>query len=423
MKERLVLIVVGILVLITVVFWAGTTPFGPITPIYLRSFALLFAAVGLVLIFLQFVFVSRIKMIEAGFGLDRMIRWHRYFGRTGLIMVFAHAIMMVFYRLIVFGELFPGTFIWVGLTALLGFMTTAALASLHKKISITFETWRNIHLVNYLLFPFVLIHVFYYTATGALLYYLWLALAALYVFLIVYRLVRIAAIRKNPYEVVEVRQEARDIWSLFLRGKKFDFQPGQFLFIQLFRKGRLSSSHPFTISSSPTSENISITPKELGDFTRTIKETSVGEKAFIDAPYGVFSFLNIDHDELVFIAGGIGITPFMSMLRYMHALKLDLQVNLFWINRNESNLCFREELEQIQEDLPGLSIIKIMTQQPDWPGVKERLSAELISEKLGNLDHKNFFVCGPAEMNKQIVAELRQMKVPGDRIHSELFAL
>jgi predicted ferric reductase len=423
MKTRLVLLAIGALLLITVIFWTAVTTFGPFNPIYLRSFGLLFAAIGLVLIFLQFVFVSRIKIIEAGFGLDRMLRWHRFFGRAGLVFVSMHAVMIALYRFIVFGELFPNTFIWVGLIALLGFMTTAALASLHKKIGIVYETWRCIHLVNYLLFPFVLIHVFYHTLPGSLLYYLWLVLALLYATVIVYRLIRIIAIKNSPYEVVEVKQEAEEIWSLFFEGKKVGFRPGQFLFVQLLRNDRLSSAHPFTISNSPTREHLSITPKEIGDFTKTIKETRVGDRAFIDAPYGVFSFLNYNHEELIFIAGGIGITPFMSMLRYIYDQKLDLQVTLFWVNRSENSLCFRDELEQFQQEMPGFRAIMIMTKQPDWTGEKGRLNAELIREYLGNLDHKDFFVCGPAEMNKQIIAELKQMKVPSSKIHSELFEL
>jgi predicted ferric reductase len=424
MKARLVLSVIGILLLlITVVFFTAASPVRMDFPIYLRTFGLLFAAVGIFMIFLQFVFVSRIKIIEIGIGLDRMLRWHRIMGRTGLALVTLHAVMIAFYRITVFGELFPNTFIWVGFIALISFMITAALASLYKKIAIAYETWRNIHLINYLLFPFVLIHVFYHTLPGSLLYYLYLVLAVLFAAVIVYRLISIRYIKNNPYEVVKVSQEAEDIWSLYLKGKKIHYWPGQFMFIQLLRDGRLSSPHPFTISNSPTREHLSITPKDLGDFTSTIKETRVGDKAYIDAPYGVFSFLNYDQEELVFIAGGIGITPFMSMLRYIYDLKLDLKVTLFWVNGSEMNLCFQEELRQIQEALPNVRVVLVMTRQDDWEGEKGRLDADTIEKHLDTLDRKDFFVCGPVEMNRAVIALLKKMNVPSSRIHSELFSL
>jgi predicted ferric reductase len=423
MKARPVKMYILALLVITTIFWVTTISFGPFDQLYLRHFGMLFAALGLVLIFLQFLLATRVRFIEAEIGLDRLLHWHRFCGRAGLTALVLHVSLIAYYRITVFGDLFPTTFIWVGLVALIGFMVTAALASTHRILGIAYETWRGIHLVNYLLFPFVLIHVFYHTTAGSLLYYLWLLLAALYAALIFYRLVRIAVIRNNPYEVVAVRQEAADIWSLDFKGKTLKFNPGQFMFIQLKRNGRLSSAHPFTISNSPTREYLSITPKKLGDFTATIKDTTVGDSAYIDAPYGVFSFVKHDYSEMVFIAGGIGITPFISMLRFMQDLKLDQKVTLFWVNRTEKQLCFRRELEELQQELPCFKVVLVMTDQADWQGEKGHLSAQMLSDSLDNLDNKGFFVCGPAAMSRAAIAELKAAGVQQSRIHSELFAL
>ena len=424
MKARLVLMAVFLLLLLSVILWAAAVDLGPFSTFYLRHFGLLFASTGLVLILLQFVFVSRIKFIEDGFGLDRMFWWHRLFGRVGLSLVAAHAAMIILYRLIEFGELFPDIYFWVGLTALVGFSVTAALAVYYKKIGLAYETWRNIHLFNYLLFPLVLIHVFYHALNPVSpLFYLWLALAAIFGAVVVYRLVRINAIRNNPYEVVEVKQEADDIWSLFFKGKKISFKPGQFMLIQLLRSGKRSSPHPFTISNSPTREHMSITPKELGDFTSTIKDTKVGDQAYIDAPYGVFSFLNYNPGEIVYLAGGIGITPFMSMIRYIHDHKLDLKVTLFWANRDESYLCFRNEIREIEEEMEGFKKFFVMSDQPDWPGEKGLINSGMIKDKLGALEGKDFFICGPPPMIKAVIADLKENRVPPDKIHTEIFEL
>lgn len=422
MKARLALTVIVIILVLTIIIWASAIDFEPLSLGYLRHFGLLFAAVGLVLIFMQFVFVSRIKAIENGFGLDRMLRWHRFFGRSGLGFLWLHAVLIVLFRLIKFGDLFLSTFIWVGVAALLGFSVTAMLASSYKKLGLLYEIWRNIHLFNYLLFPFVLVHVFYFSVgAGSSFLLIWILLAVFCAFLIVYRIVRILAIRRNPYEVIGVKQEAEDIWSLIFEGKRIDFRPGQFMIIQLLRNGRLSSPHPFTISNSPTRENLSITPKELGDFTKTIKETRVGDQAFIDAPYGVFSFLNYRQDELVFIAGGIGITPFISMLRYICDQKLNLRVTLFWANRNESSLCFREELREMEKEMEQFKAILVMSDQPDWPGEKGFINTGMITDYLGNLSQKDFFVCGPPPMIKAIIKDLKKQKVLSPRIHNEIF--
>ncbi len=423
MKARKVSLAITGLLLLTFIFWAAGTDFSTFAYNYFRQISLLLAASGLVMIFIQFVLSSRIKRLETGLGLDRMLRWHRFFGRAGLGCLTGHVVLIATYRITVFGELFPTTFIWIGLLALIGFMITAALASTHRTIGLAYETWRNIHLFNYLLFPLVLIHVFYHTVDGSALYYLWVVLALAYVGIVAYRLYRIVMIRINPFEVVEVRQEAKDIWTLEFSGKKIDFLPGQFMFVQLLRKGKLSSAHPFTISNSPTREQLSITPKKLGDFTLSIKDTRVGDKAFIDAPYGVFSYLNYRHEELVFIAGGIGITPFISMLRYISDKMPEQKVILFWANRNENMLCFREELKQMEDELASFRAILIMTDQPDWEGEKGHLNGAMIQGYLESLDNKDFFVCGPPDMTADIIFELKELQVPPARIHSELFRL
>lgn len=423
MKARLVLSVIFSVILITIIMWAMDVDFDAFAPFYLRYIGLLLAAVGLVFLFFQFVFVSRIKFIETGFGLDQMLRWHRLFGRLGLVSVFMHALLIIYYRLSVFGDTFFDLYILVGLLALVGFITTGALASQYRRIGLAYETWRNIHLVNYLLFPFVLIHVFYHTPPSSPLYYLWMLLGLLFPLLIIYRLVRIITIKRNPYEVVEVKQESEKIWSLYFKGKGLNYMPGQFLFVQLLRNGNLSSSHPFTISNSPTRRDLSITPKVLGDFTLSIKDTKVGDRAYIDAPYGVFSFLNYPRRELVFIAGGIGITPFISMLRYIYDQNLDQKVTLFWVNRSENNLCFTDELKKMEADLEGFRTVLVMSDQPGWVGEKGRLNGQYIRESLGSLEEKEFFICGPPAMSDDLNRELQELGVPHSKIHRELFEL
>lgn len=423
MKARLVLLSVVAFLLLVIIFWSTNIDFTRFAIYYLRHLGILFAALGLSLLFFQFVFASRLKFIEDGFGLDKMMRWHRLFGRLGLVLIILHALFIVYYRISAFGDTFFSIFILVGIIALLGFMVTGALASQYRRIGLAYETWRNIHLINYFLFPVALVHVFYHALPGSLLSYLWYLLAVLYPVILIYRLVRIITIRMNPYEVTEVKQESEKIWTLFFKGKELDYKPGQFLFLQLLRDGKRSSAHPFTISNSPTRRELSVTPKILGDFTLSIRDTRVGDRAFIDAPYGVFSFLNQPLKDLVFIAGGIGITPFISMLRYIYDQSLDHRVTLFWVNRTEKNLCFTGELDQMEKDLDNFKVIRIMTDQPGWPGEKGRLNAQFIREYLGSMEGKAFFICGPPAMSAELERELKELVVPEQNIYREIFEL
>jgi predicted ferric reductase len=422
MKERVVAVAVALLLVIATLFWAAGSELLP-GPALVREIGLLAAVLGLVLLFVQYVLVSRIKFLERDFGLDKMFMRHRFFGRVGLVFLTLHVTLIAFYRIWQFGAIFPNQNIYVGLAALLGFFITGALASQHKKLGLRYETWRCVHLLNYLLFPLALFHVFNFTLNGSALYFLWFILTLLFAAIVFYRLGRIYTIRRNPYRVSEVRQEAKDIWSLFFEGEKIAYNPGQFMFIQLLRGGRLSSPHPFTISSAPTGKQLSITPRELGDFTATIKDTRPGDLAYIDAPYGVFSFTGYDIGDLVFVAGGIGITPFISMLRYVRDKQLDKTITLFWTNRNEDRFCFRDELNIMEEEMPGFEALFFVSGDSKSSGSDKRLSGSVIKEHLGSLGDKDFFICGPPSMTKAIVDDLRELGVTAAKIHVELFQL
>ncbi len=372
---------------------------------------------------MQFVLSSRLRLLEAGFGLDKMLNYHRYIGRIGLALVFLHFIMMILYQWWQYDKVDLEFSTWLGVIALAVFTVTSALAATYKQLHIAYEVWKNIHLFNYMVFPVAMVHFFLSSRQDLLLYYLWFFLMIAFAAIIIYRFARIYHMKKNPFKVVEVKQEAADIWSLHLSGNKFSYRPGQFLMIQLLRRGKLSSSHPFTISSSPTQEHISITPKELGDFTSTIKNTREGDLAYLDAPYGVFSFLNYERDDLVFIAGGIGITPFISMLRYIFDKKLQKRVTLFWANKNEDNLFFRDELAKMEQEMPDFKAVLVMSGQKDWTGEQGRINTKLLQKYLAGLPEKEFFVCGPPAMSRAVQGELLALNVSRNRIHFEVFEL
>ncbi|MBT9173757.1 MAG: Flavohemoprotein [Syntrophomonadaceae bacterium] len=418
MKTKKFWIVVSFSTVVIIFAWLASTLFGGYNPISLRQLNRLFASLGFWFFFLQFALSSRLKLIEAGFGLNRMIHYHRLLGRVALIFLLLHPLFLFIHE----GVLSRGSlFRFAGLTALLGLMLTAFVASFHKKLKLSYELWLNIHKVNYILFPVALIHVFGNALPGSLLYYLWVILTLLFAIFLVAKAAREVNVRKNPYKVVKVQQESKDIWSLYFQGKQFAYKPGQFMYLRLLREGKLSSSHPFTISSSPTWEMLTVTPKELGDFTATIKDTKVGDLALIEAPYGVFSFLNHDCERLVFIAGGIGITPFMSMLRYIYDNKIEKQVTIIWGNKDEEALCFQEELDNMTSEMGNIIVVYVMSAQESWRGEKGRISAKVIEKYVPDPASCHFFICGPPALSLAVMKILREKRVPAGRMHHELF--
>ncbi len=383
----------------------------------------LFAILGLGFFLLQFVLSSRIKWIERGFGLDKMLSLHRWFGRVAVGFLLLHFSLLVTLDLV--SRVY---WLWdghrlLGLAALVIVLLAASVASLYKTLHLRYELWKGMHMANYVAFPLALLHLFL-QPVDRVMYGVWIVLAAVYVLLILHRTHGIYVMRKSPFTVVDVIKENRDTWTLQFAGRPLKYLPGQFMHVQLRRRDRMSSSHPFSMTSGPTDDAVAITVKESGDFTSTIGETQGGDLAYIDAPYGRFSFLHTPGNRpLAFIAGGIGIAPFMSMLRYMRDAKIDRDVHLFWGNRTEENLLFRGELEALEEQLPGLKVILVMSDQPDWPEDQGRIDANLLRRHIGALSDHEFFLCGPPPMTRAITRQLKENQVPSDRIHRELFEL
>jgi predicted ferric reductase len=220
----------------------------------------------------------------------------------------------------------------------------------------------------------------------------------------------------------EVFMMKRRILLLF-EGPHIDYQAGQLLTVQLIREGKVSEPHPFTISSSPTGDRLSITVKSVGDFTPIIGHTKTSDRAYIDAPYAAFSFLHHEVRNLVFIAGGIGITPFLSMLRYMYDKKLEKNAVLLWGNKSERDIARRGELEEMAAKMPSLNIVHVMSNQPDWLGEKGYIDAEMLKKYVGDFGNFQFFICGPPVMMVKVEETLRGLGVPRRRIHYERFAL
>jgi predicted ferric reductase len=398
-----------------------------------RCFALLAFAV----IVLQVALAARLKWIERPFGLNLTFPFHRRMGVFAGILLLMHPLLMAAggggLPLLFDGE----WYIWVGKLALALLLVNVGLSVGRLRLGVPFEKWRCWH---DFLGPAVLVLGFIHSWNASIdiatpfMKFLWVAFLALAAVLFVHhRFYTPWRLRQAPYQVLEVEAAAANVWTLTFgppTGRpRFDFIPGQFQFVTfLGSPGLPVEEHHFTISSSPTQAGLhTSTIKASGDFTSLIGQVKPGDEVAIEAPFGRFSYVfHPEAREMVFIAGGIGITPLMSNLRHLRDTGADRRVLLLYANKNEADIVFKEELDRmVWQAKPDVEVIHILTRPGrSWPGETGRLDREKLKRLCGDrMRSSTFFLCCPPPMIKGLVAILRGLEVPRARISYEYFSL
>jgi predicted ferric reductase len=212
-------------------------------------------------------------------------------------------------------------------------------------------------------------------------------------------------IKKLNDRVIEISMSAVE--------DRMEFKAGQYIFIS-FKKGGLSREiHPFSISSGISDKKLRITVKSLGRYTARLQNLKLGTIATIEGPFGVFSYLNTSNKNQVWIAGGIGITPFLSMARSL--TNQNYKIDVYYCVKTKSEMVFFEELEKISSQNRNLRIIPICSD------TRGRLNTKTINSLSGNILGKDFFLCGPPAMMKSMKSILLEGGIPNRNIHSEEF--
>jgi predicted ferric reductase len=397
------------------------------------------ALVAFIILTLQVVLAARIKWIERPFGLDMIFRFHKAAAILAFSLLILHFTLVAWgsrhWRLLTAVEIdWP---IWLGRLALLALGVNIAASLWRSRLHINFESWRSVHnslAVIVLALGFVHSYRIGGDLSPSVMRVYWItALSAGAVVYFFHKGVRPARLRRNQWTVAAVRREGPKVWTVYLdppAGKSVHgYAPGQFHYIT-FRRGRglPVEEHHWTISSSPTRPGLASTIKEVGDFTATIGLTKPGDKADVDGPYGRFSYLMYpDEGDLLFICGGIGITPFLAMLRHMHDRKVRKKVLLLWSNKTEQDIVAREELDTIAASgRPQLTIVHFLTRAgEEWQGERGRIGRGAVAAYLRSEEaaKRGIYVCCPHRMFKSILPALRSLGISADRIHYEGFAL
>ncbi|MFZ4632223.1 MAG: ferric reductase-like transmembrane domain-containing protein [Patescibacteria group bacterium] len=391
----------------------------------MTSLGQLAGILGLVLFSLNLILSARLKVIERFFyGLNNIYSYHHKLGAIAFSLILFHPLFLVVSYLSVslksaadFFIPFNNIPITYGIFALLLMIVLMALTFY---IKLKYNQWKFSHKFMVLVFVFALLHSMFISSDISrdmfLRIYLlglgFIGLAASFYQAFLKKLINNHKIYNlkninilNP-QVVELELEPR--------GKVMKFFPGQFVFMRFLSGNIGTEAHPFSISSGPAGDNLKIVIKSLGDFTDQLKNLQPGVAVEIEGPYGKFSHQNILNKNQVWIAGGVGITPFVSMAR---SLADDgYNIDLYYCTKNLGEAVLLNELKEIETNKK----IKLISWYSDEKGY---LSAKAISEITTGIDNKDFLICGPLPFMLAMQKQLIDLNIKKKNIHFENFKL
>jgi predicted ferric reductase len=219
------------------------------------------------------------------------------------------------------------------------------------------------------------------------------------------------------YEVAEVRRLNETTLDVALEpaGAKLAFAPGQFIFLAFGGVGGWQR-HPFSVSSAPSERRLGVTIKAVGDYTRELfDQLRPGVPAKLAGPFGAFDYRHGGHDQ-VWIAGGIGITPFLSWIRSLDG-DFDRHVEFFYSVAHAGEAIHTDEIEAAANAHPSLRV-HVVNSQTD-----ARLSAADVLTAVPRGVTPWIYMCGPPAMTRAFATDFRHLGLPATRVRWEEFGV
>lgn len=421
------MIFIYVLSIIPVVIWLFISPIGDrfsdlntIT----TSLGQVLGLVGMVLFSINLILASRFKLLDKYFhGLDKVYLNHSKIGTIAFSMILFHPIFLVI-KYITFSlkqaALFFVPFVNLPITwGIISIVIMIALISFTFYIKLKYNVWKMSHKFMILAFIFALFHTLSISSdvsrNNFLRYYI-LVLALTGLFLSIRQaLLNKFLVRKLNYKVNELIQINKDVIEIKMKpeSKTMKFKPGQFAFFSFMSSNVSPESHPFSISSSDKEEDLKITVKSLGDYTSMLNNLKVGDDVLVDGPYGEFSFNKIKNKNQIWIAGGIGITPFFSMAK---SLSDEFNINLFYSVKEENEAVYSSEFKEISNNNTNFKFNLWNAKEKGY------ITSEQILNLSNGLESKDIFLCGPPMFMESLKNQFLSLGVDIRKIHYENFS-
>jgi predicted ferric reductase len=386
---------------------------------------------------MQFVLMSRGIWLEPIFGLDRLARAHRLNGLLTIMLMLLHPLLLawgygtlenrdIIAQIVAFWNL---PFVLWASAALLLFCFIVGFSLYILRKHLKFETWYFIHLATYAAIALLPWHQL--TNGGTLtsneffrnywiLFYFLVALNML-----IWRFgMPLYRYWRHGFTIEKIVAEVPRATSVYLAGKNmkdFHAKGGMFVLVRFLHKGLWWQEHPFTLSRLPNKKGIRLTIRQLGDFTNEIPALKPNTKVVVSGPYGAFTLDRARQKKILYIAGGIGITPIRSLIEEQASRAQPSDSILLYANRSHTDIALKDELDELAKRMP-LQIHHILSDDPDAPE-QGFIDENKLRQLVPLIQEYSIFLCGPPPMMKGVIGALRNMGVLKSEIHFEQFSL
>lgn len=465
------------LVLLTIIVWLVFPPVNDGRENFVRQYAgEVIGSVNIVLMACALFLATRPKWAEPFFGgLDKMYVTHRYIATTAFLLIFVHVItvpiILTGWRL---GNYLAVT-AFIGIVSIVLVSLSPRIAYLNKLTGGTYEGWKNlkkymgIFFILAYLHPLLIAHpldafiainfvqIFFVIGAASYLYTdeswgnykkyfgilfilviiifltakdtrdafetfaisgIWVMLAIGVASFLYTWLFKHQSRKYIPYTVEAVKHPNNSTTEVTLRAKKGSIKrqrAGQFLFVRFPSDRTLNESHPFTISSAPQEDVLRVTIKASGDFTRALfSSIKPGMDSIVEGAYGMFSY-KTGGQKQIWIAGGIGLTPFLSFVRDMDG-NLNHDVDFYYTVRHKEEALFTDEIEAAAQKNPRLKAY-IRFSSTDGSLTFE----DIVKNAGGSVQEHHVYLCGPLPMIQAFEKKFLAQGTPVENIHYEEF--
>ena len=398
------------------------------------------ALVGFAMLSMEFLLSGRFQMVSGRIGIDLTMRFHQLVARSLAIFILIHPFLyttplkspMPWDTSQLLTLALEGPSIISGIIAWILLPVLVITSICRDQLPYRYETWRLGHGIGAILIAvFGLHHALEagrYSAHPDLERF-WLIMVGLAVLTMAYIYVFTPWRQlRAPYRVASVERVGLKTWEVMVyptKGEAMEFEAGQFAWITLGRSPFVIMEHPFSMSSCPADRpRIAFTVKEVGDFTKKIGSVPVGAQAYLDGPHGNLTLTEREGVGLVFIAGGVGVAPAMSILRQLRVEHDPRPMVLIYGNRSAEQILYGTELQAMAHDL-RLDVHHVLSEPPPgWACLTGQLDDTVLIDLLNFDGRANwlYFVCGPAQMIDSVEDSLERLGISMRQIVSEKFS-